>query len=430
MASIAGSSLKISVYARLLSLALTSGLGVLLAVFMETRALSVYFLAVSVASTLGIAAQFGLGQAVVRWAGIQKSLGINAGGASAGPQVLAIAVIGALLLATCVAVASTWWGLGAGEWSLLAGTGLMLALVWGGGVAVQGVLAECFRADSRVLPAVIFGGLLPAALCIGLLALAWLMQPNLTLFIALWVHAGSTWASVLIGVFLLRRGFKAKNIPVGAMGRDFVSTAGSAWLAAIVFLLTRQVDVWMLAAGAPPGHLAIYGLAARIADLVALPLLMINMVTPQLVAVMVASRKKGELEHQLRNMTSSAFRWACLAAIPAFAGGMVFVGHFAQSDLGNAACVLGVLVIGQLLNVACGSCGVSLLMAGHGRDFVLIGLLGLFFLLGLGAVTSVSGSALGMALAACATQIVLNLGWVFMLRKRISITTVARIWGE
>jgi O-antigen/teichoic acid export membrane protein len=115
----------------------------------------------------------------------------------------------------------------------------------------------------------------------------------------------------------------------------------------------------------PQTEVAIYGAAAKLVILVAIPLQIINAVVPPLIAEMYAQGKRQELERTLRLA-------ATVSGVPAFLALAAFLVLGAPllaliyGDYYSAAwTVLALLSLGQLVNVWVGSCGMVLTMTGH-----------------------------------------------------------------
>lgn len=421
-------SLRLPIIVRLTSLAMTAGTAFVVALILEPTDLGAYFVAASVAMVLGTMGQFGLGQALIRVVGQWRASGAPEGvGAGAAIRWL-LPVLGVLtVLSAGLTVTSHWWG---GRW-ISAGTATArsvdLAIIWGAITALQGHVAETFRADSRVLQSVFFGGLVSGTVCLGLLATIGLSGSGLGLEAVLWAHILSLLVSSLLGIVMLWRqrpgGGPREGLPV----TGFARTAFSAWTATGLLMLCKSLDVWLLSAHVAAADIAMYGLAVRVADLVSLPLLMINLSTPPLIAHLSAAGERESLQAQLRDLATVAFRWSLLGSIPALLAGGYVIQHLADGADSPVYWVLAALIAGQLVNVATGSCGLALLMSGHGGSYVWSCGLALLVLLVGGWFASRHFGIVGMSLAAASCQVLMNVGWVVQAWRQLGVKTSARL---
>ena len=189
-----------------------------------------------------------------------------------------------------------------------------------------------------------------------------------TLFIVMFLSAGSSFASVLLGSLLLRR--KVTALPdEGTEGwikpKDIFRVAWPLLITNLALLILTQADLWILGAFRPQEDVAIYGAAARVVFLLAMPLLVVNLVVMPLIAEMYAQGRRAELERTLRAS-------ATLAGIPAALILLIFVllgapllGLVYGDYYRAGAVVLTLLSLGQLVNVWTGSSGMTLIMTGH-----------------------------------------------------------------
>jgi O-antigen/teichoic acid export membrane protein len=136
------------------------------------------------------------------------------------------------------------------------------------------------------------------------------------------------------------------------------------YLSVLLMLVFGAVDSLVLGLFTGPEKVAYYEAAGRTALLVSLPLLAVNAVVPPLFAQL---HQGGRLQ-ELKGLAQASTRWMYYAALPlAF-----FMVALAPDTLelfgpgfGEAQWALQILVLAQLVNVACGSVGFLLAMTGH-----------------------------------------------------------------
>ena len=337
----------------------------LLARLLPLEEMGAYFLTFSIVSFLAMIAQMGLNQTVVRL--VAEALGVGQAGRahSAIRIVLIFGTLGSLLTASFL-------GLGGGQWlarrifdsPLIAGS-IILAAGWLVVISFQSLLSQVFRGLNDIRFATIFGGMFTGLVTAVLFSVLWIIQghSSLSKVIVLSVLAGI--ANALIAGVLLH-GKVQRLEGEGTLGlSEVVAITWPLFVTNLTLTLLTHVDIWILGAFRPQGDVAIYGAAARGMALVTMPLLIVNAVLPPMIAGMYARGDQVELENLLRHTATLAF-------IPALGVVLVFI-FFGGPILelvygefyGNGATILGILAVGQLVNVWAGSCGFTLMMTGN-----------------------------------------------------------------
>ena len=165
------------------------------------------------------------------------------------------------------------------------------------------------------------------------------------------------------------------------------------------------------------GSAGLYGVAQRIAGLIALMLYAARSVAAPMFA---AEFHSGRIE-QFRQVTLRAALWSTAGALPIALAALLFpdalLAMFGGEFRGGGA-VVRALAVGQLLYAAVGPVGTALQMTGHERQYAAAQT---FFAAGslLGcAAAALSSSLLAVAAAASCAKGLLN-GWLFLLTRRI-----------
>jgi len=344
----------------------------LLARVLSPQDLGAYFLAFSIISVGSVAGWLGLDQAGVRFVAVSLGLGEYRRARRAVGKVVRFGLIGAVGAgAIYLAVGGLVGGRLFHSPALAAVTGLVAA--WISVTSLQSLLAATFRGFHDIRLATVFGasisgiGLLPGALMVLSLGLVLVLEGSATLALVLLLAILSGLATALTAGWMLAR--KTATLP--ASGGSSVGSSemlGVAWpllVTNLTLFVITQVDLWILGAFRTPEEVAVYGAAARVVLLVAMPLQIMNAVIPPIIAEMYAQGTRRDLERTLRPM-------ATLAGIPAllvllgfvfFGGpilGLVYGGYY-----GAGAPVLVLLSAGQLVSVWVGSCAITLAMTGH-----------------------------------------------------------------
>lgn len=366
----------------------------LLARLLSPQDLGAYFLAFSVISVGSVAGWLGLDQAGVRFVAESLGLGEYRRARRAVGKVVWFGLLGALGAGLVYLLVG---GL-VGERlfhspALAAVTGLVAA--WIAVTSVQSLLAATFRGFHDIRLATVFGasvsgvGLLPGTLMVLSLGLALVFEGSATLRFVLLLAILSGLASALTAGWLLGR--KTAALPSegerDARASEMLRVAWPLLVTNLTLFAITQVDIWILGAFRPAQEVAVYGAAARVVLLVAVPLQIMNAVVPPIIAEMYAQGRKRDLERTLRPM-------ATLAGIPALAvlvGFVVLGGPLLGLVYGEyysaGAAVLVLLSVGQIVSVWVGSCALTLAMTGH--QSLLMGIT-----LFCGAATVIAGLAL------------------------------------
>ncbi len=394
--------------ATVLALLLTNAL---LARLLSPRELGTYFLVFSVVQIGAFVGSLGLNWTVVRL--VAESIGLHQYRRArlVVEKVFVLGLLGALGTGSAYLLLGPVLGKNLFHApAFVAVTGLVAG--WIAVMVMQVLLAEVFRGFHDIRSATLFGGLTTWVLLTVSLGLLWLTRDQATLAVVVLLAASSGLASALIATWFLCRRVAALPSRQGTENdMGFGGILNVAWPLLITNLnlfALAQADIWILGAFRPSEEVAIYGAAAKLVILVAMPLLIANAVVPPLIAEMYAQRRKQELERVLRII-------ATLSGIPAFLVLMAFVtlggpilGLVFGSYYREGAAVLALLSIGQLANVWTGSCGQILMMTGHQRMMMAI-------TTAFGAVTVVLGlavvdqyGAIGVAIATAASLTLQN----------------------
>jgi len=182
---------------------------------------------------------------------------------------------------------------------------------------------------------------------------------------AIWVAVA---AALLPWRLQARRGFGLLGGGQSALSRAWLKDYAPFFSLAVIGALNTQLGTLMVAWVADASATAFYRIAERMAVLVALPLTVLNAV---LAAAVVRSHARGDFE-ALRALVRRARHWALAGALP-LGLIMIVLGDelvrllFGAEYVDGARWPLAVLVLGQWVNVACGSVGLVLSMCGHER---------------------------------------------------------------
>lgn len=256
-------------------------------------------------------------------------------------------------------------GISTGRLSILVGGWVLVS-------AIQSLMSDSFRGLSDIRAASIYGGPLASALLVvGLLGVA-ASGADLTVASALMLALLAAAASSVPGALALRaRVHRLAGVSTESISRlrvpSVLAVSVPLLLTTAMLVLLGSVDLWILGASQPDAAVAAYGVAARTATVVGMPLLVIYGVLPPMIAGLYARGQTVRLQRMLRACaTIAVVPAASLAVVFAVAGGsllvLVYGAHYRAG-----AFPLGVLSAGQVVSVGTGVCGIVLAMTGHQR---------------------------------------------------------------
>jgi|UniRef100_A0A7V6DR34 O-antigen/teichoic acid export membrane protein len=194
---------------------------------------------------------------------------------------------------------------------------------------------------------------------------------------------------------------------------DLVRYSWPLYLSGLLMLAFSAVDSLVLGFFTGPEQVAFYEAASRTSLLVGLPLLAVNAVIPPMFAHMHQKERIKELE----GLAQTSTRWMYYVALPL----ALFMAALAPDILklfgtsfGEGQYALQILLVAQLLNVACGSVGFLLAMSGNQYTLTAIlavgGAIGLPLMAAGAAMFGLNGLALAKGIWLAGINILMSLG--------------------
>ena len=412
----------------------------LLARMLSQQELGAYFLALTIVSLGAVVGSLGLPKTVVGLVAENMGVGRPERARRGIRTVLGLGLFGAL----GISLAYLWVGDLVSEHlfhsSLLVGvTGLLAG--WIAIAVVQEITAETFRGFHDIRLATLLGGLATAGksgglimrvLLLGVLVLLWVRSQHTSLTTVMLVCIGSGSMSVVLSLWLLYDKVSSLGSSEGSADEELVSAKeilddATPFLAiALTSFVLLSADVWILGALGSLKEVGIYGAASRLVAFVVMPLLIVNLVLPPIVAEMYAQGRTGRLERTLRTFST-------LAGIPSLLVllvfmllggpilGLVYGKPIYHSD--TAVLVLLILSAAKLTAVWSGSCGLVLQFTGHQSSMLRVSLLTspLFFVVAILATQRYG--PVGVACAVAVTTALQNVIMVLLAKKKTGMWT-------
>jgi O-antigen/teichoic acid export membrane protein len=287
---------------------------------------------------------------------------------------------------------------------------------------LENVVPEGIRAFRDYLRVAIFDGLLTNALLCAAFAAVIVTTAKVSVSEALWLSVAVS-VVALIPAFLTVA-FKLRHTKEAgfALRNPFEP---SMWASTIGRAILAQLDLLVVGALATAGEVALYAAPFRLALLVGFPLIAVNQVVTPLIAGWYARGELGRLQHMLRSTAGLALLGASVFGVLCVVAGGDLLAFLFGPSYRDAATVLAILAIGQVIQTWAGSCGYALMMTGHQRPYA--------WLLAVSTVITVTLDVLfydrwgieGVALATTGMLALQNVVQVIYLKRVASFTTTA-----
>jgi len=293
---------------------------------------------------------------------------------------------------------------------------------------VSALLCETIRGLGGAKWAVVHGDvLLPLSflvLLVGLGQAGFAVQDQSRL-LAL-AYLGSTFLG-LIFLFGWSKPIMPPNEPGAATTSflDLLRYSFPLFLSSILWLALSGVDSLILGLFSYPDDVAYYQVAAKTALLVTFPLQAVNAVVTPLFAKF---HQQGDMAG-LENVAQATSRWMYFVALPLALLTLLLSPEILQlfgGSFAKARFALGVLAMGQLVNVACGSVGFILAMTGNQWTLIRTLAAAASLAVPMMALGAAAFGLYGLALASAGTTAGINILMAWGTWRRLGIKAYAQ----
>lgn len=407
---------------QVLRVVLGAAMPALLAHILSPKDMGVYSLAFSLVYLFSIVSGIGLENTLLRF--ISEAMGRNQ------PEhALDIIRKGLALTTISTALTAIFIYFVTGTWLsnyLFHSTSLITVIgyiaIWLVFYTFKTLFSTIFRALQDVRSAVLFGGSSDTLIAFVSLVFYWYYIGQATLDLVFGVLLAAITINTILAVWILKRKLKSLSLEGLSLSNttywDLVNHSWPLLMTAFMTVVMTQVTTWLLAFFRSGEDVAMYSAASRLASLIQIALVVVNMVVSPLIAKFYAQGRREEIERILRTT-------ATVAAVPALLLQGIFilfgreVMRIVYGDFyADGAQILVILGLGQAITVFVGSCEHALIMTGHRKTMAL-----LFFvtLLPGGAMSWLLISSYGVLGAAFATTIMIVsvelLIWLFVYKR-------------
>ncbi|MEO8425325.1 MAG: polysaccharide biosynthesis C-terminal domain-containing protein, partial [Actinomycetota bacterium] len=290
--------------------------------------------------------------------------------------------------------------------------------------ALQSLLVETFRGLQRFDLSTVLDALLVDVLTVAIFGALYLAHQRPSLADLVLLSAVTTGVAVLIAAGFMLGRMRRLSGPGEIKQRDIFSFAWPLLITNVaILLLGNGVDLWVMGPYVAPAVIASYGAATRLLVFVATPFLIVQGVTPPIVAELHAQGRTADMERALAAV-------ATLAGIPSLLVLLLFV-FFGTSVMGlvfgtqyrDGATILIILSLARLIGIWTGSCSVALMMTGHQRVTMYVALTGGIASVIGGILVAPHLGAVGVAIVTGTAQVVQNLVQLLLARRLVGVWT-------
>lgn len=396
---------------------------ILLARTLGVHGAGIYFLALTVTTIASVIARVGLDNTLLKFVAAHAS--VNEWGAVKGVvnKSLSLVLVTSVVTMVCVLMIAPWLAV-----TVFSKPELTVPIRWMAlSIPLLSILmlyAEMLRGLKKILAAEALQGLI---LPLSLIATLYFFAMHLGAAGAAEIsYVAATLISAISGLWLWRNA----TSEVRTITSDEFSwhrLLKSCLPLYTISILYQAVVPWLpfilLGVVGNQDEVGLFGMATRTAYLVSAVLVAVNSIAAPKIAALYKQGRHIELEELAQKSTLML----TLVAVPITIILVMFPSQIMSifgTEFYASGNILRILVVGQFVNVACGSVGFLLMMSGHeveARNSVIISVLVMLILL---VTLTPSYHAIGAAIASSSAVIISNLINVYFVYKRLNILTV------
>lgn len=238
--------------------------------------------------------------------------------------------------------------------------------------------------------------------------------------------AGEVLSVIVALKYLNRRMGALKHVRGQCEKKNIMEVAYTIIFTGMSVMLYTQADVWILGMFKSTEIVGIYGIATKLVLLVYFPMMAFAAVIPSLISSIHAS---GDIV-ELKKVVSESTRWILSTAMPIILilliEGKYILKYFYGPEFEAGYPVLVILTVGQMIKAGAGLIGVILQMTGEHKIYmkvnIIFGILNIILNLLLVPRYGMIGAASATALCLSMVDIIC----IFIIHKRMSVTTLAK----
>jgi O-antigen/teichoic acid export membrane protein len=341
-----------------------------------TEQMGVYLQISALVFIVAIVAQLGMAQTVVRL--IAESLANNRPGRA---RAAIVRVLQVGFASGIVAAALIYFGVG--EWlsrevfkSSAMLTVLGLTALWVLVQTVQRLFSEIFRGLHDLRLASVFRGVVSSSITAAVLFILWISKGQATLSDVLTISLAAFVVSGLLAVMVLRRKISRLRGEGNVAFAEILAISWPLMAATIANSVMARGDIWISGIYLTDTEVAIYGSAAHLVQLVAVPMVIANAVLAATISRLYTQGETRRLELIMRTVSTMSVIPALMILVPfVLFGEQILMILYSDSALRDGWPVIAILGIGQVVSLWAGVSTQLLIMAGRQMAVLVVTLL-------------------------------------------------------
>ena len=400
----------------------------------------IYFVALTTIVIVAGIGALGMDQVVVRFAGTAEARSDKA----VMRQVIAccygIVAIGAVVVALAFyALAPVMFRSVLSQPGLLAYAGILAAWVFF--ATLQRQEAETFRGLNDIRMTTLAGGMrnggvLNALLvCVGLIVL-W-ASGKLTLNSAMLTMLVASIVLVIYSAAILWRRLRPDGSSPTRTGEPVLNVRKAiheGWplgLSGFIVILNNMGSTWLASPLDTANHVALFGVAQRVMQVLIAPMMIVNAILPPIVAELHANGSERRLERVVQAVGGLVLLPSLVVLAILVVAGRPILGAVFGSYYEAAYPILVLVCIGQTMNIATGAWQIVLPMTGNKHRMLTSSVIAVVTQLVLGLILGSKAGfglgVLGVAIAYCASITITNLAGMVLVHRKLGVWTYASL---
>ncbi|REJ83275.1 MAG: hypothetical protein DWQ44_10510 [Bacteroidetes bacterium] len=231
--------------------------------------------------------------------------------------------------------------------------------------------------------------------------------------------------TILVCIIVYRRVSRhaTNNLPEGKSQYErslWMKVSSTLFLVTFIGMLQKQSDIFFVNHFLGFSKAGIYGVASKLAFLVALGLSVVDYVFVPKISGLWESGKKEDLCQMMRQASRQILMISLPLAVILLLGGKFFLGFFGKAFTAAYGPMM-ILIFAQLVNALTGMAGSTLAMTGHHAYFFLFGFISFLIQVLLNVYLIPEYGVTGAAIASATAIILFNLMSYYFVKKKLGL---------
>ncbi len=394
-------------------------INVVLAHMLDPDILGQYFLAFSMAMFLSIVMRFGLKQTVLRLVSKARLSGDEGCIADTIQKVIVIVFVSIILVTVILQV-------GVGEWLALnlfhseeIVKNLLIIIFWAAMLSLAPPVGESLRGLRMPAWGAALDNSVSSFISLIIFTALFIIGQTISLEHVLVVSSAAVSVVVIVAMrkLVITGGlFKSRNPCITY--RQIYSDTSPIFLVNVATYLTANASIWVVGYYLSHEEVAVYGAVLKLFNLIAVPLLVINLAIEPSIAEYIHQNKSKHMDALLRLSATVALIATCVISMATFFWGELFLTTLFGAQYSQGYIALLILVLGNIVNVWSGSCASVMMLGGFQVTLTIIrvffGVVSIMASLALVSVYGIEGVAIAVSFSVALSNVVT---WVIVKNK-------------